>query len=63
MRMGQQIEIDVNFQGAEIVAVNQHGPLSLRSFGRRGEKWKPEVVLPVEPPRAQGQVDDDDYPA
>jgi tRNA pseudouridine55 synthase len=53
MRMGQQIEIDATFQSAEIVAINQHGSFAA-ILRRRGEKWKPEVVLPVESHEPQG---------
>jgi tRNA pseudouridine55 synthase len=53
MRMGQQIEIDGSFVSGEIVAVNARGAFAA-ILRRRGEKWKPEVVLPAESDRAQG---------
>jgi tRNA pseudouridine55 synthase len=53
MRMGQQIEIDDHFEGPEIVAVTSAGAFAA-ILRRRGEKWKPEVVLPVEHGPAEG---------
>jgi hypothetical protein len=53
MRMGQQIEIDGSFVSGEIVAVNARGAFAA-ILRRRGEKWKPEVVLPAESDQTQG---------
>ena len=53
LRMGQQIDIDGGFSSGEIAAVNARGGF-VAILRRRGEKWKPEVVLPVEADGAQG---------
>lgn len=53
LRMGQLIEVEQGFVNDEIVAVNARGAL-VAILRRRGNKWKPEVVLPAEPDPAQG---------
>ena len=51
-RMGQQVELAETFRADEIVAVDSLGVL-VGILRRRGDKWKPEIVLPVEPGSAQ----------
>jgi tRNA pseudouridine55 synthase len=53
MRMGQQIEVEGTFAGDEIAALDERGAFAA-ILRRRGEKWKPEVVLPAEASPAQG---------
>ena len=53
MRMGQQLELAGAFLTCEIAALDSRGVL-LGILRRRGERWQPEVVLPVEPNGAQG---------
>jgi tRNA pseudouridine55 synthase len=44
LRMGQHLEIDALYEGYEIAAISEDGSL-VGVLRRRGEKWKPEVVL------------------
>lgn len=53
VRMGQLIEVVELFADAEIAATNERGSL-VAILRRRGEQWKPEVVLPDETGPAQG---------
>ena len=52
VRMGQQIDLAETFQTGEIAAVDSRGVL-VGILRPRGNKWKPEIVLPVEPGSAQ----------
>jgi tRNA pseudouridine55 synthase len=53
IRMGQRIAIDGSFVGSEIAALDARGVL-VAILCPRGENWKPELVLPVEPAEPQG---------
>ncbi|MGA2433229.1 MAG: tRNA pseudouridine(55) synthase TruB [Acidimicrobiales bacterium] len=44
VRMGQHLELDQTFQGSEIAALAEDASL-IGVLRRRGEKWKPQVVL------------------
>jgi tRNA pseudouridine55 synthase len=44
LRMGQHLELDALYEGYEIAAISEDGSL-VGVLRRRGEKWKPEVVL------------------
>jgi tRNA pseudouridine55 synthase len=44
LRKGQHLELDASYEGYEIAAVSEDGSL-IGVLRRRGEKWKPEVVL------------------
>ena len=44
MRMGQHLELPGTYQGSEIAAISEDASL-IGVLRRRGEKWKPEVVL------------------
>ena len=44
VRMGQHLELEGVFQGSEIAAIAEDASL-IGVLRRRGEKWKPEVVL------------------
>jgi tRNA pseudouridine55 synthase len=44
LRMGQHLELDATYEGYEIAAISEDGSL-VGVLRRRGEKWKPEVVL------------------
>jgi tRNA pseudouridine55 synthase len=44
LRMGQHLELDARYEGCEIAAISEDGSL-VGVLRRRGEKWKPEVVL------------------
>jgi tRNA pseudouridine55 synthase len=44
MRMGQHLVLPETFVGDEIAAMDGHGAL-IGVLRRRGEKWKPEIVL------------------
>jgi len=52
IRMGQRIELDGTFRADEIVAVDSLGVL-VGILRPRGDQWKPEIVLPIEPGSAQ----------
>lgn len=51
-RMGQRIELAETFQTDEVAAVDSLGVL-VGILRPRGDEWKPEIVLPVEPGSAQ----------
>jgi len=44
LRMGQHLELAATYEGYEIAAISEDGSL-VGVLRRRGEKWKPEVVL------------------
>lgn len=52
VRMGQRIELTETFRADEIVAVDSLGVL-VGILRPRGDQWKPEIVLPIEPGSAQ----------
>ncbi|HUX04587.1 MAG TPA: tRNA pseudouridine(55) synthase TruB [Acidimicrobiales bacterium] len=53
LRMGQMLELAGNFATSEIAAVNSAGDL-VGILRRRGEHWKPELVLPERPTSGRG---------
>ena len=53
IRMGQRIEVSGSFASLEIAAFNAQGVL-VAILHPRGENWKPELVLPIEPAGAHG---------
>jgi tRNA pseudouridine55 synthase len=47
IRMGQHLELPGSYEGYEIAALGEDGTL-VGVLRRRGEKWKPEVVLTID---------------